>query len=199
MTTETTTAPRANGVDLQALLDAREALTATPEAGQFTWRVSSAWVDGTHSRSTMGGFYGLGEEQTRNRTHTIEADHPEHFAATDAGATPVEIVLTGLASCLAAGVATVAENRGIQLRKVAAILEGDMDLAGIMGIDADVRNGFSGIRVRFDIEADATRDEIAALVAQSQKRSAVFDIITNPTAVHVSVSSDAPEGEKRDA
>jgi hypothetical protein len=56
-----------------------------------------------------------------------------------------------------------------------------------MGIDSDVRNGFSSLRVAFDIDADATRDEIEALVAQSQKRSAVFDVVTNPTAIEVTV------------
>ncbi|MEM7461178.1 MAG: OsmC family protein [Pseudomonadota bacterium] len=176
-----------NGVDLPAILEARTALEATPEAAQFTWRASCEWIEGVHSRSTIEGFYGLGEEQSRSQTFTLDADHPPQFAATDDGATPVEIVLCGLASCLAAGIATVAQNRGIQLHSVKAYVEGDMDLSGILGIDADVRNGFDSIRVSFKIEADASPDEIAALVAQSQKRSAVFDIITNPSAVHVTV------------
>jgi len=85
----------------------------------------------------------------------------------------------GLASCLTAGIAAVAQYRGIQLKKVAATIEGDMDLQGILGIDGDVRNGFDGIRVTYDIDADASREDIEALVAQSQKRSAVFDIVTN--------------------
>lgn len=176
-----------NGVNVAALLDAREALEATPEAGQFKWRASCEWVEGTHSRSTIESFYGLGEEQGRKQAFTIDADHPEQFAAKDQGATPVEIVLSGLASCLTAGIASVAQHRGIQLRRVKATLEGDMDLAGIMGIDHEVRNGFSAIRVSFDVDADATDDEIKALIAQSQKRSAVFDIVTNPTNVHVTV------------
>ncbi len=50
-----------------------------------------------------------------------------------------------------------------------------------------MRNGFDGIKVVYDIDADATREEIASLVAQSQRRSAVFDIVTNPTNVHVEV------------
>jgi uncharacterized OsmC-like protein len=98
------------------------------------------------------------------------------------------MVLTGLAGCLTAGVAAVAQHRKIQLRSVKATLEGSMDLQGILGIDEDVRNGFDGIKVRFDIDADGTPEEIAALVAQSQKRSAVFDIVTNPTNVTVSVN-----------
>ena len=96
-------------------------------------------------------------------------------------------MLVGLASCLTAGIASVAQNRGIQLRSVKASLEAGMDLQGILGIDGDVRNGFDGIRVDFDIDADASEEDIAAIVAQSQKRSAVFDVVTNPTDVAVTV------------
>jgi uncharacterized OsmC-like protein len=93
----------------------------------------------------------------------------------------------GLAGCLTAGIAAVAQNRNIQLRSVKATLEGAMDIQGILGIDGDVRNGFDGVTVRFEIDADASREDIEALVAQSQKRSAVYDIITNPTNVAVEV------------
>jgi uncharacterized OsmC-like protein len=100
----------------------------------------------------------------------------------------VEVVLVGLAGCLTGGIASVAQHRGIQLHSVKATLDAPMDLAGIMGIDADVRNGFKSITVNYEIDADATEEEIAAVVAQSQKRSAVFDIITNPTIVNVEVN-----------
>ena len=182
-----TTAPVDNGVNVAALLEAREALTEMPEAAQFTWRATNEWVRGTHSRSTVEGFFGLGEEQKHRSTFTFEADHPEIFASEDHGATPVELVLSGLASCLTAGIASVAQNREIQLRSVKATLEGGMDIQGILGIDPEVRNGFSGIKVTYEIDADATPDEIKAVVAQSQKRSAVFDIVTNPTNVAVEV------------
>jgi uncharacterized OsmC-like protein len=176
-----------NGVNVAALLGAREALEAAPEGAAFIWRAECEWVNGTHSRSTISSFYGLGDEQSRETNFVIETDHPTVFASEDNAPTPVEAVLSGLAGCLTAGVAAVAQRRGIQLRSVKAKLEGDMDIAGILGIDPDVRNGFGGIRVTFDIDADATEDEIRAVVAQSQKRSAVFDIMTNPTNVQVSV------------
>ena len=117
-----------NGVNVQALLDAREALTAAPEAAKFTWRATCKWVNGTHSRSTIKGFFGLGEEQNHKTEFTFEADHPEVFASEDHAATPVEMVLAGLASCLTAGVAAVAQMRDIQLNSVSATLEGGMDI-----------------------------------------------------------------------
>jgi len=176
-----------NGVNVQALLDARQALSQAPEAARFTWRATCDWVKGTHSRSRVDGFFGLGAEQKHKTEFTFNADHPEVFASEDHGPTPVEYVLVGLAGCLTAGIAAVAQNRGIQLYSVKATLEGGMDLQGILGIDSDVRNGFDVISVTFEIDADASREEVEALVAQSQKRSAVFDVITNPTNVMVRV------------
>ncbi len=184
----TTAKPIDNGVNVQALLDAREALSEAPEAAQFTWRAKCEWIKGTHSRSTVEGFFGLGEEQKHRSKYTLEADHPEVFASEDNAATPVEIVLAGLASCLTAGIASVAQMRDIQLRSVTATIEGGMDIQGILGMDSDVRPGFDGIKVTYKIDADATPDEIKAVVAQSQKRSAVFDIVTNPTNVTVEVN-----------
>jgi uncharacterized OsmC-like protein len=176
-----------NGVNVEALLGARQALTDAPEAARFTWRASCDWVRGTHSRSTVQKYFGLGAEQSHKSAFSFEADHPEIFASDDKGATPVEYVLVGLASCLTAGIAAVAQNRGIQLRSVKATLEAGMDLQGILGIDSEVRNGFDAVRIVFDIDADASKEDIAALVAQSQRRSAVFDIVTNPTNVAVEI------------
>jgi uncharacterized OsmC-like protein len=176
-----------NGVNVEALLGAREALTKTPEAARFKWRATCSWINGTHSRSIVRGYFGLGAEQSHKTTFSYDADHPEIFASEDKGATPVEYVLVGLASCLTAGIAAVAQNRSIQLRSVKATLEAGMDIQGILGIDSEVRNGFDGIKVAFEIDADASKEDIAALVAQSQKRSAVFDILTNPTQVTVEV------------
>jgi uncharacterized OsmC-like protein len=176
-----------NGVNVAALLEARDVLTGAPAAAQFQWRATCTWIRGTHSRSAVEGFFGLGQEQKHRTEFTYEADHPEVFASEDHGATPVELVLAGLASCLTAGVASVAQMRDIQLRSVKATIEGGMDIRGILGIDSDVRNGFDGIKVTYEIDADATPDEIKAVVAQSQKRSAVYDIITNPTNVRVEV------------
>ena len=176
-----------NGVNVGALLEAREALREMPEAAQFKWRASCKWQNGTHSRTTIQNFFGLGQEQQHKTEFNFEADHPEIFASEDLGATPVELVLAGLASCLTAGVAAVAQNRGIQLRSVEAQLEGSMDIQGILGVDGDVRNGYNDIKVKFNIDADASQEDIEALVAQSQKRSAVYDVVTNPTDVSVEV------------
>ena len=179
--------PVNNGVNTEALLGAREALSGAPEAAEFTWIANCSWVDGTFSQTTVDGFSGLGQEHHHKTPYSFDADHPECFASEDRGATPPEILLAALASCLTAGVASVAQHRQIQLRSVTATVEGKMNVLGILGADPDIRNGFNDITVRFDVDADASSEDIAALVAQSQKRSAVFDMVTNPTNVAVEV------------
>jgi uncharacterized OsmC-like protein len=186
--TDVPVVPVDNGVDLQALLDARVALGDDPTLAQFVWKASCRWENGTHSYTTVETFDGLGGEQSHRREFGYDVDHPECFAADDHGPTPVEFVLVGLAGCLTAGIASVAQMRNIQLRSATATLEADMDVTGVLGMDPTVRNGFGSVAVHYQIDADATPGDIAALVAQAQKRSAVYDIITNPTIVVVDVN-----------
>jgi uncharacterized OsmC-like protein len=141
-----------------------------------------------HSTVKVKDFFGLGQEQSHKVESVFDADHPEIFAAEDNGITPIEYLLVALATCLSAGVAAVAQNRGIQLRSVEAKLEGSHDIRGILGITSDARNGFNDITVTFSVDADASREDIEALVAQSVKRSAVFDALSNPTNITVSVT-----------
>ena len=177
-----------NGVNVEALLEARSVLEGAPEAAQFSWRASSSWQNGVHSQTRIQNYFGLGEEQKHKTEFVFDADHPETFAAPDGGITPIEYLLVALASCLTAGVASVAQNRGIQLRSVESSVEGHHDIRGILGADSDVRNGFDDIKVTFKIDADASQEDIEALVAQSQKRSAVFDALSNPTEIAVEVA-----------
>ena len=176
-----------NGVNVEHLLGARTALADAPAAAEFTWRATTEWVRGTRTQTTIEDYSGLGEQHSHKAEYSYTGDHPEVFAAEDNGPTPVEFVLVGLSTCLTAGLAAVAQNRNIQLNSVKASIEGDMNILGILGADPEVRNGFNDIRVHFDIDADASPAEIEALVAQSQKRSAVFDALTNPTDVTVEV------------
>lgn len=189
MTTAThTEQPVDNGVNVEALIGARQQLSETPTAAEFTWKATCRWEKGTHSRSTVEEFAGLGTEHRHRQSYHFDVDHPECFASEDNGAAPVEYALVALAGCITAGVAAVAQHRGIQLRSVTAEVDGEMNVLGILGADPEVRNGFERIRARFSIDADASRDDLEALLAQSQKRSAVFDVIANPTDVVVELA-----------
>lgn len=180
-----------NGVDTATLFATIAAVREQPEAGAFQFRTITEWVSGTHSRGRFPGFYGAGLEHTHAvpgaGDTVIDADHPAVLVGRDRGPTPAELLLNALGACLTAGLGNIAAARGIELHSVTCRVEGDIDLRGILGIDRDVRNGFSAVRVSFEVDGDASAETLASLVAQSQARSAVLDVLTSGTAVAVEV------------
>jgi uncharacterized OsmC-like protein len=184
-----TTAQKTNGVDRDGLFGALDAVKAQPEAAKFQFRARNQWISGTHSRSTIHDFFGLGSEQTHLEKHTFEADHPTQLVAMDHAPTPAEQLLHALAACITAGIGNVAAARRIELTRVESVVTGDIDLVGLLGIDPTVRNGYQGIEVRLTIEGDGSAEELEAIVKRSIARSAVFDMLTNGTNVSVDVTT----------
>ncbi len=174
-----------NGVPVTKLFGTIGRLNEQPDLAAFRFSARNEWVNGTASRSTIHEWYGVGANHTHVEEFAFAADHPTLGHGT--GPTPQEYVLHALAACLTLGVATTAAARKIELRRVAATVHGDIDVQGVLGIDPDVRNGFSSIEVSYDIDADATDDEIAALLETSRSRSAVYDMLTGATPVSVTV------------
>jgi uncharacterized OsmC-like protein len=178
---------RRNGVDTATLFATLDAIKAQNEIADFRFRATNTWVSGTHSRSTISGFYGAMQEMQHARPTELDSDHPAILVGADNGPTPVEYLLHALAGCLTAGVANIAAARGVTLHKVSSTVEGDIDLLGILGISDQVRNGYEQMRVTFHIEGDADEATLRGLVEQSRSRSAVYDVLTNPTPVSVDV------------
>ena len=188
--TSTKTRPALNGVDVPTLFATLDAAKAQPEIAQFQFRARNEWISGTHNRSTIQGFYGAGQEDTsRTRPFTVDADHPAVLVGSNNAPTAVEFLLHAIAACLTSGLANIAAARGVQLHRVSSIVEGDIDLLGILGISGEVRNGYRQIRVSFEIEGDASPEELAALVERSRRRSAVYDVLVNGTDVVIDVTT----------
>jgi len=179
-----------NGVDTATLFATRDAIRANNEIADFRFWATNTWVNGTHSRSTISGFHGAMQEMAHETETVLESDHPAVLVGEDHGPSPVEYVLHALASCLTAGVAQIAAARGVTLTHVSSTVEGDINLLGVLGLsDGSVRNGYQGVHVTFHIEGDADDETLRAIVEQSRKRSAVYDILTNPTPVSIDVAT----------
>jgi uncharacterized OsmC-like protein len=181
--------PVRNGVDTATLFATLDAVKGAPEAAKFQFRAANEWISGTHNRSTIDGFFGVGEERAHERSFTFDADHPAVLVGRDNGPTPVEYVLHALAACLTAGLANIAAARGVRLTEVRSTVVGDIDLNGILGLNPQVRNGYQSIGVHFTVKGDAPAEVLSALVEQSRNRSAVFDIITNRVPVTVEIQA----------
>jgi len=180
---------RLNGVDTPTLFATINAVKGQPELAKFRFRATNRWVEGTHSKSRIEAFDGAGGQHRHKGDFQLDADHPEVLVGTDQGPAPVEFLLAGLAACLTAGIGNIAAARGVKLTEVESIVEGDMDLRGILGISDEVRNGYQGIRVSFRIKGDAPADKLREIVEQSRNRSAVFDVLSNGVPVALDVEA----------
>ena len=179
-----------NGVDTATLFATLDAVKQAPEAARFQFRAHNQWVSGTHNRSTIADYSGVGQERTHERTFVFDADHPAVLVGQDNGPTPVEFVLHALAACLTAGLANIAAARRVRLTEVRSTVTGDIDLNGILGLNPNVRNGYKQITVHFTIKGDAPAEKLREIVEQSRAHSAVYDTITN--GVPVTIEVDTP-------
>ena len=178
-----------NGVNIDQLYGTLDAVKANPSLGAFKWRASNKWLGGSHNRSTIKSFYAAGgEDTTRQVEFTADAGEPNILIGHDEGPNPAEYLLHALAACLTTSVVYVASARGVVLDSVESKVEGDMDVRGALGLSDEVRNGFTAIRVKFSIQAQAPREKVEEVVRRAYARSAVFDSITRGVPIEVSVA-----------
>jgi len=180
-----------NGLDVEQLYGTLDAIKANPMIARFQFRAGNHWMGGGHNRTTVKDFYGACQEDTsRSTPFTFDKDEPPVLLGENKGANPVEYVLAALAGCLTTSMVLHAAAKGIRLTKVESRYEGDLDVQGLLGLDSTVRNGYQSIRIVFDLEGDGlTAQDKQDLIALAQARSPVFDIVSNPVPVAVSVAS----------
>lgn len=173
-----------NGVPCDKMFGAIARFREDGELAQFRFSARNEWVEGTASRSTIHEWYGIGADQVHVEEFSYKADHPT--LGHGHGPTPQEYVLHALAACITAGIATGAAARNIKLNRVSSQVSANIDVRGVLGVDPDVRKGFSDVQVDVDIDADCSDEQKDALLAGGAKYSAVFDMLSNPTEVNVS-------------
>jgi uncharacterized OsmC-like protein len=188
MTITTTSRPSRNGVDVPTLFATIDAVRETPAIAAFEFRARNTWQSGTHSRTVFSDFHGATQEMAHRYETVVDSDHPEVLVGADHGPTPVEYLLHAIAACITSGVVNIAAARGVTLSRVSSTVFGTIDLRGILGLSDEVRNGYDGITVAFEIEGDADEETLCGIVEQSRRRSAVYDVLTNGTAVEVDVT-----------
>lgn len=184
-----TTTTQRNGVNVDQLVQTIEAIKGQPEIAQFQFRSHTTWEGGARSHTEIQGFHGaLQEDTSRTQPFVLTGDEPPVLLGGNAAPNAVEALLHALASCLTVGFIYNAAARGIEVRSLNFDLEGDLDLHGFLGLSDTVRPGYSGIRVRYRVDADAPRDELIELCNYVQQTSPVLDIVRNPVPVSVELA-----------
>jgi uncharacterized OsmC-like protein len=180
-----------NGVDTEKLYATLDLIQAQPELARFQFRATNRWIDGAHNRSTIKDFYAAGGvDTTRSNGFVIDAGEPAILLGTDTGANPAEYLLHALAACLTTSIVYVAAARQVELTSVESALTGDMDVRGALGVDDEPRNGFEHIGVSLRVTGDASEEKLREMVERAQKRSAVYDMVTNGVPIAVQVTTD---------
>ena len=180
-----------NGVDTEMMFGTLDLIKDQPELAKFQFRASNRWIDGSHNRSTIKGFYAAGgEDTTRSDEFVIEAGEPAILLGSDTGPNPVEHLLHALAACLTTTIVYVAAARKVELTSVESTLTGDMDVRGALGVDDGPRNGFERISVAFRVTGNAPEEKLREVVERAQQRSAVYDMVTNGVPVAVEMTTD---------
>ena len=176
-----------NGVNVSKLFGTVEAIKENPEIAKFNFKARGKWVNGGHNRTTINEFYGACQNFQRSQSFVFEKDEPPVLLGEDHGANPVEYVFAALDGCLTTSLIYHAAAQGIKIDEVETSFSGDLNLHGFLGLNENIRNGYEKIKVTFKIKADASKEKLQELVQLAQKRSPVFDIVSHPTPVEVSL------------
>jgi len=180
-----------NGVDTEKMFATLDLIKAQPELARFQFRATNRWIDASHNRSTIKGFYAAGgEDTTRSEEFQIDAGEPAILLGSDEGPNPAEYLLHALAACLTTSIVYVAAARKVELTSVESTLAGDMDVRGALGVDGEPRNGFERIGVAVRVTGNAPEEKLHEVVERGKQRSAVYDMVTNGVPVAVDVTTD---------
>lgn len=186
MTTTTNTQGSINGLDTAQLHGTVQALKSDPPLARFEFRAKNRWVSGGENRSVIKDFYGAGGEDTsRTEPFMFTDGEPPVLLGGNEGANPVEFLLHALAGCVTTTTVLHAAARGIEIRRLSTELTGDLDLQGFLGLDPAVTPAYQQIRIRMDIEADCSDEELDALLAFVQDHSPVYNTVTRPVPVQL--------------
>jgi uncharacterized OsmC-like protein len=175
-----------NGVNVTKLESTIKAIGQQPELAQFKFRARNKWIDGGHNQATVNEFHGTCQEMERQQPFVFDADEPPVLLGEDQGANPVEFVLAGLSGCMTTTLAYHAAARGLKIEGIRSEYEGDIDLRGMLDLDPKVRNGYREIRAKFKVKGDIDEATIHELV----RKSPVFDIISNPVQIKITVEKE---------
>jgi uncharacterized OsmC-like protein len=173
-----------NGLNLEQMVQTIDAIKSTPSLGEFEFRARNQWVSGGENRSTIQGFFGAGSEDvSRREPFTFTNGEPPILLGNNEGANPVEFLLHALAGCVTTTTVLHATARGIQIRKLSTELVGNIDLKGLLALDDNAQVGYESIRIKLEIEADCSDEEIDELLSFAKDHSPVCNTVCKPVPV----------------
>jgi uncharacterized OsmC-like protein len=100
-----------------------------------------------------------------------------------------DMLLEALVACAGVTLKAVATAIGVNLRDATVRAEGDLDFRGTLGVAREAPVGFQAIRLHFDLDTDATTDQLASLMKLTERYCVVYQTLRQPAAITVTQSS----------
>jgi uncharacterized OsmC-like protein len=173
-----------NGLDTTQLRETVKAIQGDPTIAHFEFRNRNQWHGGGENRSTIQEFYGAKEWDTsRTEPYVFTNGEPPVLLGRNEGANPVEFLLHALAGCVTTTTVLHATARGIRIESISTELEGNIDLQGLLDLDPNVPVGYEQIKIRMDIQADCSDEELDDLLKFAENHSPVCNTVCRPVPV----------------
>ena len=185
MTTQTTPASL-NGIDVATLGQIAEGIAADPSIGFVKFNVATHWTGGTTSETKVDGYSLDGQRIERN--HVIKTDEPRELLGTDKNANPQEVLMASLNACMTVGFVAGCAMHGITLDSLCFRTDGQLNLRGFLGLDAEVAPGPEEMNLHVEVAGNGTQEQYDAILEHVMATSPNFFNVTQPVAVHGELS-----------
>ncbi len=100
-----------------------------------------------------------------------------------------DMLLEALAACAGVTMAAVATAMGVNLRGGTVRAEGDLDFRGTLGVSKEVPVGFQRIRLEFELDTDASADQIATLHRLTERYCVVYQTLRQAPSIDVTMKT----------
>jgi uncharacterized OsmC-like protein len=147
-----------------------------PEAALITLRVEGAIGEDVSCKVTTGQAL-------------VEVGLHPATGGTGLQACSGDMLLEALVACAGVTLSAVATALGIPVRSGQVHAEGDLDFRGTLGVAKDAPVGFKDVRLRFELDTDASEDQLATLLKLTERYCVVYQTLRQPPAVEVQLTT----------
>jgi uncharacterized OsmC-like protein len=178
---QTETLNRVNGLDTEALGAFVEEIKNDPKKGFARFQVTSSWKGQTRSEARVQSYF-LNDQEIP-RQFSIAADEPLELLGENTAPNPQELLMAAFNACIMVGYVANAAVMGVNLEKVEIETDGELNLRGFLGLDANVKPGYDSLHYVVRLKGDGSPEQFAAIHENVRKTSPNYFNIASPVEV----------------
>jgi len=107
----------------------------------------------------------------------VGMDEPETLGGSNKAMNPVEMLLSALGGCISITLAAFSKAAHVEIKECKVHVTGDLDPEGFLGVNKDVRKGFTQIRYQVELVTDSSEDKVRRLMQMVDEKCPVSDTL----------------------